>query len=157
MTDKPKKQLISELFDNEFTPGLTPEQYQMLENENQHKDSRMLKHNLTTALVALLDIFLNDSMFNMAESFNAEVVSATGLQGGDYGNGGALEIRFSTNFQDTNGIRFDPDRRGNCIIKGSQGGSVSLTACGDWEQAGLVGSLAYLLRELLPVYSPKKE
>jgi hypothetical protein len=105
-----------------------------------------LRTTLIEALVPLLKAYVEESGYDIPESFEAAVLHATGFQGGNHSHGGRLAISFIAPHEDYGETStIEMLERGDC--KG-----VKLVARGDWEQSGLLGALASLLADLLPKY-----
>lgn len=122
-----------------------------------HVRRLQLQARLAQAVILLLQEWVDSVGFGeMPESFTAEVLEVTGYMGGDSGHGGELAVRFGVESGDNHFI-CEPESDlgpGGSADASEQEGAVTLVARGDWEQGGLVCTLARLLIELLPVYSP---
>jgi hypothetical protein len=107
------------------------------------------KQTVVEALVPLLRGYLElDLAGGMPEAFSAQVVTATGLKGGNQSHGGKLAIRFEYDRRDCG------DNEIHCTAGATEDcGAVDLVARGDWEQAGLICALISLLADILPIYS----
>jgi hypothetical protein len=111
-------------------------------------DGAQLRKALALALAPLLRAYVRATdCATMPECFDGEVITATGFKGGNRSHGGKLEIGFSIDSTGANRISCTADR---------DSASVTLSACGDWEQAGLICALAELLADILPRYYPDK-
>lgn len=105
-----------------------------------------LRTTLIEALVPLLKAYVEETGYGIPESFEADVLHATGFQGGDSGHGGLLAISFTIHDDSSGGTNTIE------VVEDGDGTEVQLAARGDWEQSGLIGALAHLLADLLPKY-----
>lgn len=116
--------------------------------KDERKHRKDIAQQLDRALTANLKLWLDvHNMHEMPEAFVIDILTNTGLQGGDAGHGGHLAIRFKTD-SGCNAVMLRPSRRANYSQDGLAG-EVVLTARGDWEQEGLISGLASLLLTLL--------